>query len=133
MLISGLVSVAVVNLLMPSDRARRRPVAGTICISPQAFATDLACGSKVDSCAMRAAMRYGSSPCSADCLRIDSQYVSGKMTCRISVGSCSPPAVRCCGYARRINVIARRSSPIWWYVQAIVASIRVELPHARCA
>ena len=29
------------------------------------------------------------------------------MTCRISAGSCCPPAVRNCGYVRRISEIAR--------------------------
>ena len=57
MLISGLVSDAVVKFRMPSDFASRRPVAGTSCISPHAFATDLISGSKVDSCAISAATR----------------------------------------------------------------------------
>ena len=41
MLISGLVSDAVVKRRMPTDRASRRPVAGTSCISPHAFADRL--------------------------------------------------------------------------------------------
>ena len=40
MLVSALVSVDVLKRVMPSVRARRRPVAGTICIRPHALADE---------------------------------------------------------------------------------------------
>ena len=56
MLVRGFVRLAVENRRMPSVRASRRPVAGTICISPHALAEDLMSGSNVDSWLISAAM-----------------------------------------------------------------------------
>ena len=57
-----------------------------------------------------------------------------------SGGSCSPPAARNCGYARRMRVMAPRTSvkrsaapscsPRWWRIQATVACSAGESPHA---
>ena len=55
MLTSGRVSISVVKREMPTRFAKRRPVAGRICMSPYAFAGDRTAGMNVDSCAMRAA------------------------------------------------------------------------------
>ena len=66
-LVSAVVSMLIEKRLgMPSIFAYCRPVDGRICINPYAFAADLTSAVKVDSCAMSAAIRYGSSCRSAE-------------------------------------------------------------------
>ena len=94
-------------------RASWRPVAGTICISPHALAADRTSGSNVDSCAMSAATRYGSRSARGGVLADEIPVGQRKDDLQDLLRQRLIRRSGCCGYARRISVMARRSSPFW--------------------